>query len=299
MNTTLATMLVQRWLDPARQVTAMRQLNGGMVNLVWAWRLDGEPGWLVAKINTLDHYDTFAREMAELNWYRRRSSFPVPTPYACFADEQLNISGLLMERVAGTNLADARLSPRGVASLQQQMAVHVAGLHTHTRATFGPAGDGQPGQPRWLDVFTPVIEREFHAVREQLGSRARETAHHVIEHLGHWLPEQATPTLVHGDLWTTNILVDDAHADRPRLLAFIDPAATYADTEYELAYLRLFQTADETFFETYTQQHPLRPGFERRCRVYWLNTMLLHIRLFGDRYVAACEDVTHQLRRLG
>lgn len=293
-----ATLLLNRWLDPAREVVDVRQLNGGMVNRVWTWRLDGQPDAMVAKINAFDKAGAFEDELAALNWYRRRTAFPVPAPYVCFADEQLGLSGMLMERIEAASLADARLSQPGRKRLQEQLAAHVASLHTHTRDCFGSARPGDPGCPRWLDAFAPVIERDFQAVRDRLGASTRATISQVIDQLDRWLPEQATPTLVHGDLWATNILVDDLHADRPRLLAFIDPRPAYVDPEYELAYLRLFHTADETFFRHYGRQHPLRSGFDRRCRIYWLDTMLVHVHRFGDRYLPACDDLARQLRRL-
>ena len=42
-----------------------------------------------------------------------------------------------------------------------------------------------------------------------------------------------------------------------------------------------------------------RPGFETRCRIYWLNTMLLHVRYFGDaHYVHASEGLARELPHL-
>ncbi|MFA9479825.1 fructosamine kinase family protein [Phycisphaerales bacterium AB-hyl4] len=293
-----ATRLVRRWYEPSRRVLAVRQLNGGMINHVWAWQLDGEPGWLVGKLNVLDHHDAFEREFAALRWYREHSTFPVPEVHTCFADEEEGVSGLLMQRMAGRNLGEAQLGQRGIASLQGQLATHIASLHTHTAERFGPVVMDDAKRSRWLDVFGPTLEREFHAVGEHLSSKTRDVIHKLLGELEAWLPEQARPTLVHGDLWATNILVNDAHPDRPTLTAFVDPAGLYADPEYELAYLRLFHTAGDVFFRTYTQTHPLRPGFDRRCRIYWLNTMLLHLRLFGDQYASSCDGLARQIRQL-
>ena len=297
-----ATILLQRWFDPARRVTDVRLLSGGMVHRVCYWRTDAPDDArceLVVKLNQRDHYMGFQRERDHLRWYRQHTNLPVPEPIVAFDDADAEVSGLIMTYVPGINLAEATLSDTGIRRLQRAFAEHIADLHSHTRDYFGPAlGVEDAGRTRWVDAFAPSLEREFRAVRDQLSSRNRMTIDALLRDLDHWLPDQATPTLVHGDLWSTNILVDDRHPDHPHLLAFVDVHAAYCDPEYELAYLRLFHTADDTFFHAYRKHHALRDGFDRRCRVYWLNTMLLHVRRFGEHYLPACEKIGAQLRRI-
>lgn len=302
VDTDFATELVRRHVEPSLTVTAVRHLHGGMINRVVEVVTDGQPASVVAKFNDNGpgKADAFQRERKILDWYRANTEFPVPRPYATFnGDSGFSGTGLLMEKVPGVNLADARLSPRGQKSLQRDLAEHVAALHTHTRATYGSAvEEADAGYSRWLDAFRPTLEREFEAVKHLISSRNRWAVEEMIHHLDQWLPEAGRPTLVHGDLWSTNILVDDRHPDRPQILGFIDCGASFCDPEYELAYLRIFRTAGDEFFEQYAKTHPLRPGFDRRCRVYWLNTIMLHVRLFGDQYLARCEDLAGQIRQL-
>ena len=92
-----------------------------------------------------------------------------------------------------------------------------------------------------------------------------------------------------------NIMVDDTDCDRPIITAFLDVNARYAEVEYELAYLRVFSTADETFFTEYTKTCPLRPGFDDRCLIYWLNTMMLHVWMFGSGYISSCESIAERI----
>ena len=280
-------------------VTHSRKLYGGSINRVVEWVTDGRPGSIVAKLHNSRNVKSFRREMMSLQTYRRHTTLPVPEPWAVLEDEpEFDGAGLLMEKIDGINLADARVSPRGMAYLQHQLARHLIDLHSHHRSTYGSALT-DAGESRWLDNFGPMIEKEYHAVRSFLSSNSRWFIDDLLQHLEDWLPEQSTPTLVHGDLWANNILVSDAHPDEPRVLAFIDGLASYCDPEYELAYLRMFRTADDSFFKMYRRHHPLRSGFSRRCRVYWLNTLMMHVRVFGERYVPACEDMVQQLRQVG
>ncbi|MEM9881995.1 MAG: fructosamine kinase family protein [Planctomycetota bacterium] len=293
-----ATAIVRRYLDPGLTVTGVRKLYGGSINRVLEWTTDGEPKSVVAKLHHSRDARSFQREMTSLRTYREHTTLPVPEPFAVFVEQpEFDGCGLLMEKIPGITLADAKVSPRGTAVLQHQLARYLVDLHAHHRGTYGSALQDR-GEARWLDNFAPVLEKEFHQVRPFLSSQSRWFIDDLIQNLEDWLPERATPTLVHGDLWSNNILVSDHHPDEPKILAFIDGLASYCDPEYELAYLRMFQTADDTFFDLYRRRHPLRPGFSRRCRVYWLNTMMMHVRVFGERYVPACEQLAGQLKTL-
>lgn len=293
-----ATSIVRRHINPSLTVTGTKKLYGGSINRVVEWTTDGQPGSIVAKLHNSRNVKSFRREMVSLSTYRKHTTLPVPEPWAVLEDEpEFDGAGLLMEKIDGITLADAKVSVRGMAHLQAQLARHLIDLHSHHRSTYGTALQDQ-GVPRWLDNFQPAIEKEFDHVRPFLSSNSRWFIDELIQNLEHWLPEQATPTLVHGDLWANNILVSDAHPDEPDILAFIDGLASYCDPEYELAYLRMFQTADDSFFEKYRHHHPLRSGFSTRCRVYWLNTMMMHVRVFGEKYIPACENMAAQLKTL-
>ncbi len=295
-----ATALIQRYVDPGRKATRVRKLHGGMVNKVYEILMDPgpDPASVVAKLNTHHHEDLFRHEYAVLKWYRKNTRLPVPEPIAVIADDpDWTGSGILMEYINGLNLAEARVSPTGFSRVQRHLAQFVAELHDQRRDTYGSVFDPR-GHERWLDVFRPMMHAEFEYARDLLSTNGRRTIEHTIDNLEKWLPESGSPRLVHGDLWATNVLVDDAHPHKPNVLAFIDCGATYADPEYELAYLSIFRTIDEQFFRLYRRRHTVRKGFHRRCRIYWLNTMLLHVRVFGDQYIPPCEDLAAQIRRL-
>ena len=298
MDARAATAILKQHLDPGLSVRAVRPLRGGMVNQVLEFITDGDPPSVVAKISDDAGHGGFGWECDALRWHREHSGLPVPRPYACFdAHNGSPLKGLLLEKVRGRNLADARLTERGMAHFQADLARLVADLHEHTRATYGSALVAGRST-RWLDEFAPAIGSEFRAVRDRLSPRSRRTVARLLERLDAWLPEFGRPTLVHGDLWATNIMVDDADPDRPAITAFLDGGANYREVESELAYLRVFGTADATFFERYGARHAIRPGFDRRCRVYWLCTMMLHVRVFGNEYLPACERLAGEIGAL-
>jgi len=270
-----------------------------MVTRVEAWTTDGRPETLVAKLALEENPDgDFGTQHAGLAWWIRHGGLPVPKPYGwAGSHERMRGGYLLMERLPGRTVCQARMTGRGRAVYQRQLADHVAEMHDHTRDTYGDAVV-PTGPNRWLDIFRPRLADIFNECKDRLAPRSRQTVSRLLDELETWLPESGRPTLVHGDLWDANILVDDRDPDAPVITGFIDSIPRYADIEYEQAYLCVFHTADRTFFDAYTERHPLREGFERRCRVYWLHTMLIHLWLFGAQYLERCERLTREIEAL-
>jgi len=294
----LAQAILETYVHPRLKLLTMRPLSGGMVNAVEEWTTDGTPAAIVAKWTTTPDAGGFFDEQRALDWYREHTEFPVPEPYACFSGE-LGFAGtvLLMERVRGRHLGDARMTPAGATEFERDLAEHLVRLHRHTRDTYGNALGGE-AHARHLDLFAPAIRREFDAVRHHLSSHECRVVDNVLGELEDWLPESGRPTLVHGDLWATNIMVDDGDPANPRVSAFIDMGANYGEAEQELAYLLIFHTVGETFFREYTRAFPLREGFDRRCHIYWLNTWMLHVRMFGAQYLSPTERTIREIEQL-
>ncbi len=104
----------------------------------------------------------------------------------------------------------------------------------------------------------------------------RERVARLAERLDELLPAAPPAALLHGDLWTGNILVRDG-----RMVGLIDPACYHGDAEVDLAMLELFCTPPEAFREGYG---PLAPGWRERQPVYQLFPALAHVRLWGSGY---------------
>ena len=94
------------------------------------------------------------------------------------------------------------------------------------------------------------------------------------------LPNRPRASLVHGDLWSGNVLVEGG-----RVSALIDPAAYHGHGEVDLAMLALFATPTRAFVEAYGPE----PGWEERRPVYQLWPAIVHLLLFGEGYRAMVE----------
>ena len=107
----------------------------------------------------------------------------------------------------------------------------------------------------------------------------------LFHRLDHLFPSEA-PALLHGDLWSGNLLGDAQ--GRPVL---IDPAVYYGHREMDLAMTRLFGGFDPGFHTAYQAEWPLEAGWEERVDLCNLYPLLVHVNLFGGSYVAQVEAV--------
>lgn len=105
----------------------------------------------------------------------------------------------------------------------------------------------------------------------------------ILEHL-----EAATepPSILHGDLWSGNYLVDERGE-----ACLIDPAVYYGHREADLAMTRLFGGFEPSFYSAYNEVFPLAPGHEERLPVYQLYHLLNHLNLFGSAYYSQCSRI--------
>lgn len=100
-----------------------------------------------------------------------------------------------------------------------------------------------------------------------------------------------TPSLLHGDVWGGNVLFDKQGA------CFIDPAIYYGDKEMELAFILLFNTFGETFFDAYQKVHPLSEDFyEIKVPLYQIYPLLVHVALYGSSYAGQLEQILKRLK---
>lgn len=99
------------------------------------------------------------------------------------------------------------------------------------------------------------------------------------------------PSLLHGDVWSGNVLFEMKGA------CLIDPAIYYGDKEMELAFILLFDTFGETFFNAYSEVHPFSEDFyETKVPLYQIYPVLVHVALYGGSYVGQLEHILKRLK---
>ncbi len=173
----------------------------------------------------------------------------------------------------------------------------IAALHATPREDFGyardtligPLAQPNPPSPRWIPFFRDHrLMHMANAARTEgrLPPALFGRLERLAERLDDYLIEPPFPSLLHGDLWTGNVLVKGS-----RIAGFVDPAISCGHPEIELAFTTMFGTFGKPFFEAYESLSPLEPGFHQvRRGLYNLYPTLVHVRLFGASYLAGIDD---------
>lgn len=269
----------------SQPVANLRPLPGGCVGEVYrADLVNGQK--VVVKVDTRPrpqlHLEAFM-----LTYLAQHSQLPVPQ--VLYSSPEL----LVMSFLPGYSHFDSET--------ERDAAAHLAQLHCFTAPQFGLEQDTLIGglpQPNpwtdcWLDFFRD--HRLLYMARlaldaGQLPGAVMGRIEKLAGQLARWLVEPAQPALIHGDVWTTNVL-----AERGRVTGFIDPAIYYAHPEIELAFITLFGTFGQNFFTAYQEHNPIAPGFwQERRDLYNLYPLLVHVRLFGGGYINSVTQILHQ-----
>lgn len=172
----------------------------------------------------------------------------------------------------------------------------LAALHQCTQSDFGWEQDNYIGSliqtnallKDWPEFFAEyrILALSRKAFNAGLIDRADLKA---IDSFLNRYPEllpQEKPALVHGDLWSGNVLYT-----KDGTPALIDPAVYYGHREMDLAMMQLFGGFPQTVFDTYTAYYPLEGDWQSRIKYQQLYPLLVHLVLFGPSYRSSCREV--------
>lgn len=96
------------------------------------------------------------------------------------------------------------------------------------------------------------------------------------------------PSLLHGDLWGGNYIIDENG-----FACLIDPAVYYGNREADLAMTKLFGGFNSEFYSAYNEVYPFADGYEYRENIYKLYHILNHLNLFGSGYYSQCISLAN------
>ena len=271
------------------QILSVKPLSGGSINEVF-W-VETQQEELVIKINNKSRYPLmFEKEKAGL-LELSKSNFTVPSVKACFTLEDYQY--LLLSHIQSAPKND---------DFWYVFAKHLAEMHRLKHEFFGALEDNYMGalpqsnanHTSWTDFYLQERIRPQLELAIRQGYISQEEMSQILLQIGRFLDKEGqketVPSLVHGDLWNGNFMVDEQGYP-----ALIDPAAHYGHRETDLAMTRLFGGFAPDFYKYYHQFYPLNKGWEKRLEVYQLYPLLIHLNLFGKGYLSAVKQIFRTL----
>ena len=174
-------------------------------------------------------------------------------------------------------------------SYWKDLGSRLATMHKATNDFFGLDHNNYIGSLRqfndnsetWIDFFANQrlnVQLKLAVDSGLAGSQMMKSFESLYAKLDSLLPEEK-PALLHGDLWSGNIIT--TRNGEPCL---IDPAVYYGNREADLAMTKLFGSFPREFYDAYIDTYPLLPGYENRFELYNLYPLLVHLNLFGVQY---------------
>ncbi|GAB4132992.1 MAG: fructosamine kinase family protein [Raineya sp.] len=271
-------------LGKSPKIEFFQAVSGGNINN--AAKLATSEGVFFLKWNENAPDDAFELEAKGLEILQKKG---MDTPYVLAYGKRQGKNFLLLEYHQGLE------KPKYWAKLGRNLAR----MHQEKQDFFGLEYDNylgtltQTNQPE-QDGIKFFIEKRlkvqaglafYNGLIEQ---HTLDSLQKLYEKLPDILPQEL-PALLHGDLWSGNVIVSNAG-----LPMLIDPAIYYGLREAEIAFTKLFGSFDEDFYESYQYYYPLLPDFEKRVPIYNLYPLLVHLNLFGLSYLPAIQRTIKQ-----
>ena len=180
-------------------------------------------------------------------------------------------------------------------SSMEMLGSQFAEMHRYRGKKFGFSEDnflgGSPqsnqpskeGSQNWA-IFYAENRLEFQISLAVKNGYATGVMRRLMDNLIKKVPEiisgtEEEPSLMHGDLWSGNYLIDESGI--PWL---IDPAVYYGHREADLAMTSLFGGFSNLFYSAYKSTYPIASGYADREPLYQLYHLLNHLNLFGTGY---------------
>lgn len=253
-------------------------------------QLNTSEGIFFLKLNFDHEYDILTKESEGLRKLSKSTFLKIPQVFGSGRVEDYNY--LLSEFI---------FSSRPHPEYWEDLGMGLAHLHLNHQVQFGLDYDNFIASlpqknhllDSWLDFFIehrlePLLGKAYFDKLIPLEFLKKfQSLYPKLESL---FPKEK-PSLLHGDLWSGNVLCGPD--GKPCL---IDPAIYYGHREMDLAFSRLFGGFDSKFYEAYESILPLEPGFESRIAVYNLYPLLVHLNLFGTAYLPGIEKTLNRFQ---
>ena len=182
------------------------------------------------------------------------------------------------------------------------LAKEILKIHTISNNECGFNFDAQIGglqqsnrfELNWVEFF---LNKRLNMIFEKINKdnsmphTINKKIEKLMKNIGNYLPKKTNISLLHGDLWSGNILFNDG-----KLAGLIDPGIYFGHNELEIAYLTWFKFVDNKFLNFYSNILNIDKYFYKYEPIYQLYFSLLNVSLWDRNFYL--KDVNKLLNKI-
>ena len=284
MNEELSSIIRQLLRDNGLgNLKSVRPVSGGSINA--SYQLLTDNGRYFLKVNSSTRFPTiFEAEKRGLKLLSH-SKFTVPEVITTAVIQSKQF--ILMQWIEGgeqnTNFWNI-------------FGEYLAGLHLQTSSAFGLNHNNYIGslpqkndeRKSWAEFYRDqrlIPQIKLAEQNNQLTRKMNLGFQSLFHRLGDIFPIEK-PALLHGDLWSGNLMVTSKGSP-----CIFDPAVYYGHREMDLAMMALFGGFGSGWIDAYNNVYPLDNGWRERIEIGQLYPLMVHVNLFGGTYARSVESV--------
>lgn len=271
------------------RIEKKRPVFGGDINKAYALELsNGKTVFM--KANTRMKLGIFQGEAESLDFIRQTGVIRAPEVLAIGIDGE--ISFLLLEYIPSGSRRRTSSEELGTGLARMHLAetgsfVHggkYGALHDHL---LGSGIQDNTPMDHWPQFFADCrLRPQFEKTKIYFEGSEYKKIETFLSKMDQFLPDLPRPSLLHGDLWAGNYMIDDE--GHPWL---IDPAAYVGHAETDIALTELFGGFDSDFYDAYQGEAGVDPGYPERRDIYNLYHLVKHLFLFGEGYLPGVKRI--------
>ena len=278
------------------KIESVSRISGGDINEAYRLTLTGSKR-IFMKSNKKENLSFFNAEAVGLTAIARTDAIGTPHILGVGTDnDRGGYSFLLLEFISG--ISHSR-------NYWEDFARQLSDMHRAStdelisNGKYGFDSDNYIGRRRqvntrydsWISFFRDCrLEPQFKDAARYFDREDRKKIVRFLDHIDEILVEPEYPSLLHGDLWSGNVITgNDGRA------WLIDPAVYVGHAEADIAMTELFGGFPSVFYDAYKEAAPLQPGYERRRDVYNLYHLLNHLNMFGRMYLSGVKRIIGQM----
>ena len=268
----------------SESIISVEPVHGGSINQAYLLKTKKDKFFL--KKNSIKKYpEMFQLEEKGLQLLRNNSNLIIPIVKAIFDIEEN--SYLVLEWIdEGTSNEDSHFN----------FGRNLAIMHSHSAEKFGLKYDNYIGslkqvnsfRDNWNDFF--IENRVGYQLQNafdegNIDKQSSNAIEKIYQKLSDFFPLEK-PSLLHGDLWSGNFMIDKGGN-----AVIYDPAVYYGHRLMDLGMTKLFGGFSNEFYEGYQEEYKLERNWHDAINIANIYPLLVHVNLFGTSYLTQIKGI--------